>query len=173
MSTVLAQRVHAPELTAAGKPRAAFVVEDAARASATVALLRHALDRWAGTVVECGVEAAGAGAPDAIVLAIGRDVAAGVASLRRIRREVPTARVVVAARDDGNAGIARQALNAGADAFVALDTADDALAPAIDAVLAGLVCVPRSARRVIAKPTFSHREKEVLGLLVAGLTNRQ
>ena len=28
-------------------------------------------------------------------------------------------------------------------------------------------------RRLLAKPTFSHREKEVLGLLVAGLTNRE
>ena len=28
-------------------------------------------------------------------------------------------------------------------------------------------------RRLLAKPTFSHREKEVLGLLVEGLTNRE
>jgi DNA-binding CsgD family transcriptional regulator len=39
--------------------------------------------------------------------------------------------------------------------------------------MAGLVCAPRAARRAVAKPTFSHREKEVLELLVAGLTNRQ
>ena len=52
-------------------------------------------------------------------------------------------------------------------------TADRSLAPAVHAVLAGLVCAPRGARRVLAKPTFSHREKEVLALLVAGLTNRE
>jgi DNA-binding NarL/FixJ family response regulator len=43
----------------------------------------------------------------------------------------------------------------------------------VHAVLAGFVCTPRSARRLVAKPTFSHREKEVLQLLVMGLTNRQ
>ena len=41
------------------------------------------------------------------------------------------------------------------------------------AVMAGLVCAPREVRRLLAKPTFSHREKEVLALLVDGLTNRE
>jgi DNA-binding NarL/FixJ family response regulator len=82
-------------------------------------------------------------------------------------------RVVVVARDDRSAIAARQALNAGAEAFVPVNDAEQALAPALDAVLAGLVCAPRAARRLVAKPTFSHREKEVLELLVEGLTNRQ
>ena len=34
-------------------------------------------------------------------------------------------------------------------------------------------CAPRDARGLIAKPTFSHREKEVLSLVVDGLTNRE
>jgi DNA-binding NarL/FixJ family response regulator len=96
-----------------------------------------------------------------------------MAALRRIRKEVPEARLVVVARDDRSAMAARQALNAGAEAFVPAEEVDRALAPALDAVMAGLVCVPRAARRLVAKPTFSHREKEVLQLLVAGLTNRQ
>jgi DNA-binding NarL/FixJ family response regulator len=33
--------------------------------------------------------------------------------------------------------------------------------------------VPAEARRLVVRPAFSHREKEVLGLLVTGLTNRQ
>jgi DNA-binding NarL/FixJ family response regulator len=45
--------------------------------------------------------------------------------------------------------------------------------PALAAAGADLVCVPRASRRAIAKPTFSHREKEVLGHLVEGMTNRQ
>jgi DNA-binding NarL/FixJ family response regulator len=48
-----------------------------------------------------------------------------------------------------------------------------ALVPALAAAGADLVCVPRASRRAIAKPTFSHREKEVLGHLVEGMTNRQ
>jgi DNA-binding NarL/FixJ family response regulator len=79
----------------------------------------------------------------------------------------------VVARHDSSAIAARQALNAGAEAFVPADETDQALAPALNAVMAGFVCAPRTARRLVAKPTFSHREKEVLDLLVAGLTNRQ
>jgi DNA-binding NarL/FixJ family response regulator len=96
-----------------------------------------------------------------------------MAALRRIRREVPSAHVVVVARDGRSAIAARQALNAGAEGFVPAEAVDRALGPALEAVMAGLVCAPRAARRLIAKPTFSHREKEVLRLLVAGLTNRQ
>jgi DNA-binding NarL/FixJ family response regulator len=111
--------------------------------------------------------------PDAVVLVLDSLAPAGMAALRRIRREVPAARLVVVARDDRSAVAARQALNAGAEAFVPADEVDQALRPALDAVMAGLVCAPRAARRLVAKPTFSHREKEVLELLVAGLTNRQ
>jgi DNA-binding NarL/FixJ family response regulator len=79
--------------------------------------------------------------------------------------------VVVVARDDTSSFAARQALNAGAEGFVPAHQAQQSLAPAIDAVMAGLVCAPREVRRLVAKPTFSHREKQVLELLVAGLTN--
>jgi DNA-binding NarL/FixJ family response regulator len=85
---------------------------------------------------------------------------------------MPTTRIVVVARDAG-AGVVRQTLNAGADALVPQPEIERSLAPAVHAVLAGFVCTPRSARRLVAKPTFSHREKEVLQLLVMGLTNRQ
>ena len=70
------------------------------------------------------------------------------------------ARVVVAPDDSATA--ARQALNAGAEAYVPAADVAQTLARRWSRCVAGLVCVPRTSRRAIAKPTFSHREKEVL-----------
>ena len=140
-----------------------------ARALAVAGPIRE----WKGTAALRGISELADDRPDAVVLVANFGAPASVAALRRIRSDLPAARLVVVARDDRSAGAARQALNAGAEAFVRADDADQAIAPALDAVMAGLVCAPRAARRLIAKPTFSHREKEVLELLVAGLTNRQ
>ena len=112
--------------------------------------------------------------PDAVVLVADVRLLETLAALRRVRRELPAARVVVVGADEDPTGRqARQALNAGADAFLSRACVDGSLAVAVHAVLAGLVCAPREVRRLLAKPTFSHREKEVLGLLVGGHTNRE
>ena len=116
-----------------------------------------------------------AGEPsDALVIIAAAVDAELLAAVRRVRGRAPETRIVVVAKGSGAASQhARQALNAGADAFVPGDSADRSLAAAVHAVLVGLVCAPREARRLIAKPTFSHREKEILALVVAGLTNRE
>lgn len=91
--------------------------------------------------------------------------------LRRVRREVPSVRVVLASLDRSGNG-ARRALNLGADGFVQLP-AVDALEGTVRAVHSGQVCVPRHARRTIATPSFSHREKEILALMTQGSTNQE
>jgi DNA-binding NarL/FixJ family response regulator len=165
---------HSPrQLVAAPERLVAIVVPDASERHADGALVALALREWPGRVAVRGVSELAEDRPVAVVLLADLAAPPGLAALRRIRHEHPAARLVVVARDDRSAGAARQALNAGADGFVRADQADRALGPALDAVLAGLVCAPRAARRLIAKPTFSHREKQVLGLLVEGLTNRE
>jgi DNA-binding NarL/FixJ family response regulator len=151
----------------------AVVMADASCRELAHSLLAGAILQWPGTVALRDAEELAAENPDAVVLVADSAAPAFMVVLRRLRKEFPATRLVVVARDDGNAIAARQALNAGAEAFVRADEADQALAPALDAVMAGLVCAPRAARRLVAKPTFSHREKEVLQLVVAGLTNRQ
>jgi DNA-binding NarL/FixJ family response regulator len=112
--------------------------------------------------------------PDALVLVADPRRAEVMAALRLVRNRASATRIVVVAPDaDPTSQQARQAINAGADAFVSRETAPRSLAAAVHAVIAGLVCAPRDARRLIAKPTFSHREKEVLSLVVEGLTNRE
>jgi DNA-binding NarL/FixJ family response regulator len=171
MNTALADPLVPRTLAAARARRVAIVMADASCGDLVGSLLAGAAGQWA--VAARGVDDVADDRPDAVVLVADAAVRAGMAALRRIRGAVPGARIVVVARNDNTANAARQALNAGAEAFVPTEEVEHALAPALDAVMAGLICAPRGARRLVAKPTFSHREKEVLELLVEGLTNRQ
>jgi DNA-binding NarL/FixJ family response regulator len=173
MTSAFADPLATRRLVAERERHVAIVVADTASREVVASVLEGAVTQWAGTVAVRDVDEVAADRPHAVVLVANSAAPAGMAALRRIRKEVPEARLVVVERDDRSAVAVRQALNAGADAFVPADEVDRALAPALDAVMAGLVCAPRAARRLVAKPTFSHREKEVLQLLVAGLTNRQ
>jgi DNA-binding NarL/FixJ family response regulator len=173
MSSAIADRVPPRPLGAATECRVAVVAVGASSRETVAALLATTVRTWAGRIVERSVSELASEPADAVMLVTDLRAPAGMAALRRIRSELPAARLVVIAPADHTATAARQALNAGADAFVPADEVDLALRPALDAVMAGLVCAPRAARRLIAKPTFSHREKEILELLLEGLTNRQ
>jgi DNA-binding NarL/FixJ family response regulator len=65
----------------------------------------------------------------------------------------------------------RRAVRAGADAVVLEQLLEDALAPAVRAVAAGLSVVPSALRNGAQRLAFSHREREVLRLAVTGHTN--
>jgi DNA-binding NarL/FixJ family response regulator len=160
-------------LAAAREVHLAVVMAHASCRALVGSLLAGVLQQRSGTVAVLDLDDLPNDLPDAVVLVADGATTACMAALRRIRRHVPAAPLVVVARDDRSATTARQVLNAGADAFVAAGEAAETLVPALDAAMAGLVCVPRRARRLVAKPIFSHREKEVLELLVEGLTNRQ
>ena len=141
--------------------------------TALVAILADdGLIPYAGVLPLSRIDELGRNPPAVIVLATDLAHPAGLAAVRSVRRELPSARIVVTGRDV-RGGLARQALNAGADAFVSEQDAPEALTAAVRAVVAGLVCAPRATRRLVAKPTFSHREKQILELVVAGMTNRQ
>jgi DNA-binding NarL/FixJ family response regulator len=67
----------------------------------------------------------------------------------------------------------RRALDAGADAVVFESELESTLAVAVRAVASGQSVVPRNLRATVERPAFSHREREVLDHVVAGLTNAQ
>ena len=67
----------------------------------------------------------------------------------------------------------RAALAAGVVGIVLADEAPAALTACLDAVTAGLTCVPRRNRHQIACPVLSMREKQILGLVVMGYMNSQ
>jgi two-component system nitrate/nitrite response regulator NarP len=64
-------------------------------------------------------------------------------------------------------------VNAGADGVVYEAELETTLVPATQAVLVGHVSLPRRFHRCVVKPVFSHREKQVLGMVVRGYGNRQ
>jgi DNA-binding NarL/FixJ family response regulator len=135
-------------------------------------LVGEGLPPSAGVLPATGVGKLAANPPEVAVLAVDLGTPEGLAAIRELRQNGRHTRIVAVARDSRGV-LARLALNAGADALVSEQTATDALGAAVRAVTAGFVCVPRDTRRLVAKPTFSHREKEVLALVVAGMTNRQ
>jgi DNA-binding NarL/FixJ family response regulator len=94
---------------------------------------------------------------------------ARLAFLCRQLPEIPKIAVV-----PGLAGASsRRLLSAEIDGLILQDELEQTLAPVIAAVLAGQLCVPSEARAALAGPVFSHREKQVLRLLLAGLTNSE
>ncbi len=164
-----------PRVELLRQPRIAVALQDEGEREAVVSLLAAGgLPVNAGAVAIRRIDELVADPPDALVLVADPRRPKVLAALRGVRRDAPSTRIVVVTADnDPTSRQARQALNAGADAFVPRPAADRSLAPAVHAVIAGLVCAPREVRMLLAKPTFSHREKEVLSLLVAGLTNRE
>jgi DNA-binding NarL/FixJ family response regulator len=110
--------------------------------------------------------------PDVLVLGCDIARAGTVAVLRRVRRVVPETRMVVVSPSRYGIG-GRRALNAGADGFVLDSAVDVMLVASVRAVHAGQVCAPPELRRLVAKPSFSQREKEILALVATGRTNQE
>jgi DNA-binding CsgD family transcriptional regulator len=62
---------------------------------------------------------------------------------------------------------------AGVDAVIVEPGADAVIGPVVRAVLGGYLAVPRSLRVALQPPPLSARERQMLALVVEGLTNRE
>jgi DNA-binding NarL/FixJ family response regulator len=129
------------------------------------------MTRAAPDVTEYLAERAGAH-PDAVVLACNPYEPASLAAIRQLADALRTTCVVVVSSASDGAGL-RQALNAGADGVVFESDLESTLGPVTQSVLVGHISLPRRFHRCVVKPVFSHREKEVLAMVVQGLGNRQ
>ena len=67
----------------------------------------------------------------------------------------------------------RRALELGIDGVVLQEDAEEALAAVVAAVCAGQVSVPNGQRRAVRARALTTREKQILTLMVTGLTNSQ
>jgi DNA-binding NarL/FixJ family response regulator len=105
-----------------------------------------------------------------VIVAYAFEPFAPVAELAPIRAALADTPLVVVA-SGFNGAACRGLVPAGLEGLVKDSEIEDALVPTIDAVLAEQLCVPSSMRGTLAQPVFSHREKQVLELLLAGLTN--
>jgi len=114
---------------------------------------------------DCGVE------PDAVVVTLGRGVTERDRQIRRLRKRLPEGNLIAVVPEDSRRGV-RRAIEAGADGVVFESALERVLSPTVRAVLAGQTAVPAVARRDVDRPAFSGREKQVLGMVVTGMSNK-
>jgi DNA-binding NarL/FixJ family response regulator len=108
-----------------------------------------------------------------VVLLPARGLSARLEHIREVVKR-PTTELVVAALPAGAGGSAmRRALRAGVHGIVFDEHLAESLVPTVQAVLSGQLAVPAALRRQLAPQALSHREKQILSLVVAGYTNRQ
>ncbi len=129
-----------------------------------VASACETVDELVAGTLESGAELA--------VLALSFEPFAGSDDVQPIRIQLGLVPLVLVAA--GFVGAAcRRLVPAVLEGVVQAGATEHALVPTIDAVLAKQLCVPASMRGTLAHPVFSHREKQVLELLLAGLTNAE
>ena len=109
--------------------------------------------------------------PDVLIVGCGRGITERDQQMRRIRRNLPQTRVVAVMPEDSRRGV-RRALEAGADGVVFESELETTLSLTVRAVIAGQTVVPAAGRMELDRPTLSTREKQVLRLVVTGMSNK-
>ncbi len=89
---------------------------------------------------------------------------------RATRESLPEARVVIVGPMP-NLRRLRELIAEGVTAFVPADTVDRCLGLAVRSACVDQLSFPRALGTTLARPALSTREKQVLGLVVLGLTN--
>jgi DNA-binding NarL/FixJ family response regulator len=91
---------------------------------------------------------------------------------KRLKRVSPQT-LIVAVCGSADRRAARRLLDYGIDGLVFADQLEVALAPTVASVFAGQTVVPRNLRGSVERPSLSARERQILGMVVTGLTNQQ
>jgi DNA-binding NarL/FixJ family response regulator len=108
---------------------------------------------------------------DVLVVVCGRGITERDHQVRRMRRSLPHTGIVAVMPEDSRRGV-RRALEAGADGVVFETMLEATLPVTVRSVLAGQTVVPAAGRLELDRPTLSTREKQVLSMVVAGMSNK-
>jgi DNA-binding NarL/FixJ family response regulator len=112
--------------------------------------------------------------PDGLVVVAGHArEAARLREIRSVAEACPGAAIVVVVPTGVANAALRRALLAGASGIVFEEDVERALVPTVRAVLAGQLTVPTTLGQQIAPRPLSHREKQILALVMLGMTNRE
>jgi len=90
--------------------------------------------------------------------------------LKEFKRDAPDL-LIVAVCESADRRAVRRLLDGGIDGFVFADQLEKALLPTVAAVFAGQTVVPRDMRDAVERPSLSTRERQILAMIVMGLTN--
>ena len=114
--------------------------------------------------------------PDVALMDLRMPVVSGVDAIIAIRKDFPTARIIVLTTYDGDEDIYR-ALQAGASGYLLKGMLAEELLEAIRAVHAGLRRIPSAVAERLAirmgGPGLTARELDVLALIVRGNSNKE
>ena len=134
-----------------------------------------------------GLEMARELEPDVVVMDISMPKLGGIEATRRIRKEVPNAKVIILTIHFDENYIFK-ALDAGASAYLVKETASEDLIDAIETVMSGEIylCphIPpkviksykkliKSGKKVDEFSRLTNREREILQLIAEGYTSKQ
>jgi len=89
-----------------------------------------------------------------------------------LKRDAPDLLIVAVCESADRRGV-RRLLDIGINGVVLADQLEDALGPTVAAVFAGQMVVPRDLGESVDKPSLSSRERQILALVVMGLTNQE
>ena len=110
--------------------------------------------------------------PACVVVAADRPDRSTVDIVRLVRSRLEELPAVLVCRRAMVADV-RRALELGVDGIVLQEGAEEALGAVVEAVCAGQVSAPNEQRRALRARALTAREKQVLMLVAAGLTNSQ
>lgn len=96
--------------------------------------------------------------------------ATACAEVRELQKSRPDLLVVLVVTETRGADV-RRALQAGARAVVTENSLEVALLPSIEAALVGQITIPSTAGAKATPRLLTTREKQILGLVVMGMTN--
>lgn len=131
------------------------------------------------------IELAGKSNADILVLDISMPDLDGISVTKKIKSQFPDLRILILTVHEDEA-LLREAIKVGAAGYILKRAAEPELISAIRAIIGGVLYVDPSMVQILlgdeAKPTatspesvepLTHREKEILKLIVQGYTNRQ
>jgi two-component system response regulator DesR len=118
------------------------------------------------------VELCRSAAPDVLLVGAARPGPATLELAAKVADADSTIKVILICQRSGN-GEVRKALDAGVSGVVSLTDLASALPPVIEVVRVGQVSVPGSRGSELQKQILTAREKQILGLVVMGLTNAE
>jgi DNA-binding NarL/FixJ family response regulator len=109
---------------------------------------------------------------DAAVLMLG-DRPPDTDAVKSLCERRPGVRIIAVVGDDRPSSELRKLLRAGVDAVLFDVQVGRCLPLTVSAVCEGQIVVPRTLRQHVLRQPLSHREKQILRLVVRGWTNRQ
>ncbi len=139
--------------------------------------IAHALSVWSGVTTHSGPSirdllSCEVGARRLVVAYCDRTSPEDLAVFKQLKCESPELLIVTVCGSIDSRAV-RRLIDSGVDGLVFFDQLDAALPPTVAAVLAGQMVVPRDLRVSVQKPALSSRERQILGMVVKGLSNHE